>query len=91
MQSSGFEKLAKKSIKKILATLPRTRSGSGWYIANNKLDEIAGAIVTKCLGFKDIREQLDARKRQLVDLLIVADRRSLSKQDVVDALLDALE
>jgi hypothetical protein len=91
MPGAGFQKLAKKSIKKILGTLPRTRSGTGWYIANNQIDEVATNIVNRCFSFKEVKEMLEAQRRKLVGALIAAERRSLSKQDTIDEFLGALD
>lgn len=91
MANSGFEKLAKKFVKHTLATLPRTKSGSGWFIANDKLDEIALDITSKFLNFKEIKDRLDAKKGELVRTLIDAERRTSCKQYVIDAILDSID
>lgn len=91
MTKDGFERLAKAYVKKILSGLPATRNGSGRIIAHNRMDLFVDAMVKNFLNFKEIRERLSAKKIELVQILIDAEGRYPSKQDVLEALLAALD
>lgn len=91
MTKDVFEKFVRKYVETTLKNLPRTRNGDGWFIAYNRLELVAAAITNKILNFKEMKERLSAKERELVQILIDAEKRYPSKQDVLDALLNALD
>ena len=86
-----FEKLVRQYIETTLKNLPRTRNGDGWFIAYNRLELVATSITKKILNFKEMKERLSAKERELVQILIRAERRGASKQDILDELFKALD